>query len=171
MKRFILSGLSVLLVATAVTPVLATTKATGTKIGAITSELKSNPPAEVPSPSLFSLDPSSARLTSANPTLQAVSPTPNQTKEQEKKTATGLSVQQEIAMIVKTKGQFGGGDQLRRYFFGDLEPISVQPGGAGMVVNLYNKANNVTFAYCATYDVVVAVKPGRVTAFLASEVK
>jgi len=40
-----------------------------------------------------------------------------------------------------------------------------------MVVNLYNKANDVTFAYCATYDVVVAVKKGRVTTFLASEVK
>ena len=47
----------------------------------------------------------------------------------------------------------------------------MQPGGAGMVVNLYNKANNVTFAYCATYDVVVAIKPGKVTKFLASEVK
>ena len=40
-----------------------------------------------------------------------------------------------------------------------------------MVVSLSNKANDITFAYCATYDVVVAVKRGKVTAFLASEVK
>ena len=170
MKRLILGSLSVLLVATAATPVFATNKAAGSKIGDINVALSSNPPAEVPSPGLQYLDPSSARLTSANPTPKAVSLAPSQTKAQEK-TATGLSVQQEIAMLVKTKGQFGGGDQLRRYFFGDLEPIGVQPGGAGMVVNLYNKANDVTFSYCATYDVVVAVKSGRVSMFLASEVK
>jgi hypothetical protein len=40
-----------------------------------------------------------------------------------------------------------------------------------MVVNLYNKANDMTFSYCATYDVVVAQKPGRVTAFDPNEVK
>lgn len=85
--------------------------------------------------------------------------------------STGLTTQQKIEMIIKNKGQFGSGDQLRRFFFGDLEPIAVQPGGAGMVVNLYNKANDTTFAYCATYDVVVAVKKGKVMAFSASEVK
>ncbi|OLP16947.1 hypothetical protein BST81_18340 [Leptolyngbya sp. 'hensonii'] len=89
----------------------------------------------------------------------------------EAKDATGLTAQQKIDMLIKHKGQFGSGDQLRRFFFGDLEPIAVQPGGAGMVVNLYNKANNVTIAYCATYDVVVAVKKGKVTKFAASEVK
>lgn len=87
------------------------------------------------------------------------------------KDVTGLTAAQKIAMVTKHKGMFGGGDELRRYFFGDLEPIAVQPGGAGMVVNLYNKANNTTFAYCATYDVVVAVKQGRITAFASSEVK
>lgn len=90
---------------------------------------------------------------------------------QEMKDSTGLTAQQKIAKITQHKGQFGGGDELRRYFFGDLEPVSVQPGGAGMVVNLYNKANNITFAYCATYDVVVAVKQGRVTQFASNEVK
>jgi len=84
---------------------------------------------------------------------------------------SGPSTQEKIAMITKNKGQIGSGDQLRRFFYGDLEPIGVQPGGAGMVVNLYNKANNVTFSYCATYDVVVAVKTGRVVAFAPSEVK
>lgn len=85
--------------------------------------------------------------------------------------AAEMTAQQKIDLITKNKGQIGGGDQLRRFFYGDLEPISVQPGGAGMVVNLYNKANNVTFSYCATYDVVVAVKMGKVTAFAPSEVK
>ncbi|MCU0566424.1 MAG: hypothetical protein MUF49_07485 [Oculatellaceae cyanobacterium Prado106] len=85
--------------------------------------------------------------------------------------ATGLSVQQKIDQVTQNKGRFGSGDQLRRFFFGDLEPIAVQPGGAGMVVNLYNKTNDVTFAYCATYDVVVAVKSGRVERFEDNEVK
>lgn len=85
--------------------------------------------------------------------------------------APALTVQQKIELIAKNKGQIGGGDQLRRFFFGDLEPIGIQPGGAGMVVNLYNKANNVTFSYCSTYDVVVAVKQGKVKAFPANEVK
>ncbi|HEY9825751.1 MAG TPA: hypothetical protein V6D19_09910 [Stenomitos sp.] len=103
--------------------------------------------------------------------LKAINPNLVQATAQEMKDTTGLTTQQKIEMITKHKGMFGGGDMLRRFFFGDLEPISVQPGGAGMVVNLYNKANNVTFAYCATYDVVVAIKPGKVTAFASNEVK
>uniref|UniRef100_B8HLL7 Uncharacterized protein n=1 Tax=Cyanothece sp. (strain PCC 7425 / ATCC 29141) TaxID=395961 RepID=B8HLL7_CYAP4 len=87
------------------------------------------------------------------------------------KSATGLTPQQQIDRLIKDKGQFGSGDALRRFFFGDLEPIAVQPGGAGMVVNLYNKANDVTFAYCATFDVVVAVKKGKITQFASAEVK
>jgi hypothetical protein len=82
-----------------------------------------------------------------------------------------MSIQQKVGQITKNKGQKGSGDQLRKFFLGDLEPIAVQPGGAGMVVNLYNKASNSTFAYCATYDVVVAVKSGRVNKFPAAEVK
>ncbi len=89
----------------------------------------------------------------------------------EMKDATGLTMQQKIEKVTQNKGQFGGGDQLRRFFFGDLEPLSVQPGGAGMVVNLYNKATNTTFAYCATFDVVVAVKSGKVMRFAPAEVK
>ncbi|UBF30206.1 hypothetical protein K9N68_39450 (plasmid) [Kovacikia minuta CCNUW1] len=83
----------------------------------------------------------------------------------------GPSAEEKIALITKNKGQIGSGDQLRRFFYGDLEPLAVQPGGAGMVVNLYNKASDTTFAYCATYDVVVAVKKGKISQFLASEVK
>ena len=85
--------------------------------------------------------------------------------------AEGPSVQEKISLITKNKDQIGSGDQLRRFFYGDLEPLGVQPGGAGMVVNLYNKANNVTFSYCATYDVVVAVRKGKIATFPASEVK
>ncbi len=85
--------------------------------------------------------------------------------------APEMTAQQKIEMISKNKGQIGSGDQLRRFFFGDLLPLGVQPGGAGMVVNLYNKANDVTFSYCATYDVVVAVKQGKVAMFSPNEVK
>ncbi len=85
--------------------------------------------------------------------------------------APEMTAQQKIEMISKNKGQIGSGDQLRRFFFGDLLPLGVQPGGAGMVVNLYNKANDVTFSYCATYDVVVAVKKGKVAMFSPNEVK
>ena len=84
---------------------------------------------------------------------------------------TGLDFKQKIDFIIKQKGQFGGGDALRRFFFGDLEPIGIQPGGSGMVVNLYNKANNYTFSYCSDYDVVLAVKKGKIKAFAAAEVK
>ncbi|WP_287456785.1 hypothetical protein [Leptolyngbya sp. UWPOB_LEPTO1] len=103
--------------------------------------------------------------------LKTLSPQLVQASAAEMKDSTGLTAQQKIARVTQHKGQFGGGDELRRYFFGDLEPLGVQPGGAGMVVNLYNKANNTTFSYCATYDVVVAVKTGRVAQFPASEVK
>ncbi|MCC5668840.1 hypothetical protein LC653_34550 [Nostoc sp. CHAB 5784] len=103
--------------------------------------------------------------------LKIVSPSLVQASAAEKKDATGLTTQQKIDLVTKHKGQFGGGDELRRFFFGDLEPLGIQPGGAGMVVNLYNKANNVTFSYCSTFDVVVAVKKGKVTKFEADEVK
>ncbi|MBN3870984.1 hypothetical protein [Nostoc sp. JL33] len=103
--------------------------------------------------------------------LKIVSPSLVQASAAEKKDATGLTTQQKIDLVTKHKGQFGGGDELRRFFFGDLEPLGVQPGGAGMVVNLYNKANNVTFSYCSTFDVIVAVKKGKVTKFEADEVK
>ncbi|WP_017654369.1 hypothetical protein [Fortiea contorta] len=78
---------------------------------------------------------------------------------------------QKISLITKNKGQIGGGDQLRRFFYGDLDPIGIQVGGAGHVVNLYNKANDVTFSYCSHYDVVVAVKKGKIAKFEPNEVK
>lgn len=97
--------------------------------------------------------------------LKVVNPALVQASAQE------LSVNQKIVLITKNKGQIGSGDQLRRFFYGDLEPIGIQPGGAGQVVNLYNKANNVTFSYCSTYDVIVAVKKGKIAKFEPNEVK
>ncbi len=85
--------------------------------------------------------------------------------------AQEMTPQQKIDLITRSKGQIGSGDQLRRFFYGDLEPVGIQPGGAGMVVNLYNKANNVTFSYCSTFDVVVAVGTGNVTEFPSDQVK
>lgn len=99
--------------------------------------------------------------------LKAINPQLVQASAQE----MTMTPQTQIDLIKKNKGQIGSGDQLRRFFYGDLDPIALQPGGTGMVVNLYNKANNVTFSYCSTYDVVVAVKMGRITAFEPSEVK
>lgn len=85
--------------------------------------------------------------------------------------AQELPIEKKIELLTKNKDQVGTGDMLRRFFYGDLLPVSVQPGGAGMVVNLYNKANDYTFSYCATYDVIVALKKGKVTQFAPSEVK
>ncbi|MGH1395108.1 MAG: hypothetical protein ACRAVC_13940 [Trichormus sp.] len=122
-------------------------------------------------PSLLTTVALAGMLTVFDVPLQAVNPSWGQASAAEMKDATGLTAQQKIDLLIKNKGQFGSGDQLRRFFFGDLEPIGVQPGGAGMVVNLYNKANNVTISYCATYDVVVAVKKGKIKAFAPEEVK
>jgi hypothetical protein len=85
--------------------------------------------------------------------------------------APELTVEEKIELITNSKGQIGSGDQLRRFFYGDLLPLGVQPGGAGMVVNLYNQANDVTFSYCATFDVVVAVQKGKVEMFPPEDVK
>ncbi|NJR66855.1 MAG: hypothetical protein HC772_18595 [Leptolyngbyaceae cyanobacterium CRU_2_3] len=97
--------------------------------------------------------------------LKAVNPTLVQASAQE------MTAQQKIELIANNKGQIGSGDQLRRFFFGDLQPIGIQPGGAGMVVNLYNESNDVTFSYCSHFDVVVAVGKGKVAQFPAEEVK
>jgi hypothetical protein len=110
-------------------------------------------------------------VTVGDASLKVINPVLVGTATAAEEKQSGPSVQEKIDMVTKNRGQIGSGDQLRRFFYGDLLPIAVQPGGAGMVVNLYNKANDVTFAYCATYDVVVAIKKGKVTTFLASEVK
>lgn len=103
-------------------------------------------------------------IPSANPHGAAAS-------AQEMKDATGLNLQQKIALLMKTKGQLGNGDILRRSFFGHLEPIAIRPGGAGMVVLLYNPESNYTYAYCTSFDTVVAMKQGKTVAFTSSELK
>lgn len=84
---------------------------------------------------------------------------------------TPLTLEKKLALLQKLRDELGSGDTIRRLFFGDLEPIALQPGGAGMVVHLYNKANDITIAYCVTYDVFLAAKPGRVTEFDPAEIK
>ncbi|MBW4661371.1 MAG: hypothetical protein KME15_22075 [Drouetiella hepatica Uher 2000/2452] len=97
--------------------------------------------------------------------LKVVNPALVQASAQE------MTVQQKIDLITKSKGQVGSGDQLRRFFYGELDPIGIQPGGAGTVVNLYSKTNDVTFSYCSHFDVVVAVAKGKVAQFPANEVR
>lgn len=75
-----------------------------------------------------------------------------------------------IAEITRFKGKPESAALMRKYYK-DLTPISIQPGGAGMVVNLYSKKEDTTISLCTTFDVVVAIKRGRITQFAASEVK
>jgi hypothetical protein len=118
------------------------------------------------SPKVSSLPEAQASVQPEKPAIQSIAQASPAMPD-----ATGLTLPQKVELLTQNKGKFGSGDALRRFFFGDLEPLGVQPGGAGMVVNLYNKTNNMTFSYCSTYDVVVAMKVGRITAFDPSEVK
>lgn len=110
-------------------------------------------------------------VTVGDASLNLLNPTIGSPAQAAEAKPAGPTVREKVDMIAKNKGQIGSGDQLRRFFYGDLEPIGIQPGGAGMVVNLYNKSNNVTFSYCSTFDVVVAVKSGKVARFMPNEVK
>jgi hypothetical protein len=78
--------------------------------------------------------------------------------------------QDRIAEITRLKGKPGSADLMRKYYK-DLTPIGIQPGGAGMVVNLYSKKEDTTLSLCTAFDVVVAVRRGRVAQFAAAEVK
>jgi hypothetical protein len=121
--------------------------------------------------SVFTILTLASLFTACNIPDKVTNPNLTTASAQEMKDVTGMTPQQHIDMIAKNKGQFGSADTMRRFFFGDLEPIGIQPGGAGMVVNLYNKKNNFTFSYCSTFDVVVAVKKGKVAKFSPEEVK
>jgi hypothetical protein len=79
--------------------------------------------------------------------------------------------QGKIDQILAIKGKPGSGDLLRKLYPKDLNPIGIQAGGAGTVVNLYSKNDNTTLSLCTTYDVVVAAKKGRIAKFNPSEVK
>lgn len=103
--------------------------------------------------------------------LKLINPSLAQVSAQGTNGTTGLTVDQKIQAIASNKGKPGSADTMRSEFKEDLEPIGIQPGGAGTVVNLYSKSSNVTFSLCTKFDVVVAVKKGRVPKFAASEVK
>ncbi|MDX1976657.1 MAG: hypothetical protein SFT94_03205 [Pseudanabaenaceae cyanobacterium bins.68] len=85
--------------------------------------------------------------------------------------AQSLSSQEKITKISGVKGKPESAKLLREYYKEDLSPIGIQPGGAGMVVNLYSKKDNTTASLCTTYDVVVAIKKGKIAKFAAAEVK
>jgi hypothetical protein len=103
--------------------------------------------------------------------LKAVNPSLVQASAQVVKIAAGETTQQKIDQLTALKGKPGSGDLLRQLYVKDLTPIGIQPGGAGMVVNLYSKVDNTTISLCTTYDVIVAVKKGKIAKFAPAEVK
>ncbi|WP_019500371.1 hypothetical protein [Pseudanabaena sp. PCC 6802] len=102
--------------------------------------------------------------------LQAFSPNLGQVAAQEIKVAA-VTAQQKIDQIIAVKGKPGSAALMRKLYEKDLTPIGIQPGGAGMVVNLYSKKDDTTLSLCTTFDVVVAVKKGAIAQFDPGEVK
>jgi hypothetical protein len=102
--------------------------------------------------------------------LQAFNPNLSQVAAQEIKIAAVTS-QQKIDQLTAVKGKPGSAALMRKLYEKDLTPIGIQPGGAGMVVNLYSKKDDTTISLCTTYDVIVAVKRGAIAQFDPSEVK
>jgi hypothetical protein len=103
--------------------------------------------------------------------LQAFNPNSFQANAKEIKVAASATAQQKISQIAALKGKPGSADLMRKLYAKDLSPIGIQPGGAGMVVNLYSKTDDTTISLCTTYDVVVAIKKGKIAKFEPSEVK
>ncbi len=104
--------------------------------------------------------------------LKLINPSLAQVSAQQMMNDTGaLTVDQKISMILTNKGKPESAQMMREYFAKELSPIGIQPGGAGMVVNLYSKKSNVTFSLCTNFDVVVAAKKGKVAKFAPAEVK
>jgi hypothetical protein len=108
---------------------------------------------------------------SAVPFQQAFNPNSFQAVAKETKVAAAPTTQQKIDQIVALKGKPGSADLMRKLYAKDLSPIGIQPGGAGMVVNLYSKNDDTTISLCTTFDVVVAIKKGKIAEFDPSEVK
>lgn len=98
-------------------------------------------------------------------------PSTLQASAQELKIAQSLTPQQKIDQITAVKGKPDSAVLLRKLYAKDLTPIGIQAGGAGMVVNLYSKKDDTTLSLCTTFDVVVAVKKGKIAKFNPSEVK
>jgi hypothetical protein len=103
--------------------------------------------------------------------LKAINPSLVQAFAQEIKIAEGETSQQKIDQLTAVKGKPGSAELMRKLYVKVLMPIGIQPGGAGMVVNLYSKADDTTISLCTTYDVIVAVKKGKIEKFAAAEVK
>jgi hypothetical protein len=103
--------------------------------------------------------------------LKAINPSLVQASAQEIKIAEGETSQQKIDQLTAVKGKPGSAELMRKLYVKVLMPIGIQAGGAGMVVNLYSKADDTTISLCTTYDVIVAVKKGKVTKFAPAEVK
>jgi hypothetical protein len=103
--------------------------------------------------------------------FQAFNPSSFQVSAAEVKIAATETAQQKIDQITAVKGMPGSGDLLRKLYAKDLSPIGLQAGGAGMVVNLYSKKDDTTLSLCTTFDVVVAVKKGKIAKFDPKEVK
>jgi hypothetical protein len=103
--------------------------------------------------------------------LQALNPQSLSASAQQMKVVAGETDQQKIDQLLAVKGKPGSAELMRKLYAKDLTPIGIQPGGAGMVVNLYSKANNTTISLCTTFDVVVAVKKGKIPKFAPAEVK
>jgi hypothetical protein len=81
-----------------------------------------------------------------------------------------MAQQDKLALVLANKGKPESAVEMRK-LYKDLTPIGIQPGGAGMVVNLYSKKEDTTLSLCTTFDVVVAAKKGRIVKFQPAEVK
>lgn len=103
--------------------------------------------------------------------LKALNPNLVEAAAQSMMSPAGETAQQKINQLTAVKGKPGSGDLMRKLYVKDLTPIGIQPGGAGMVVNLYSKANDTTISLCTTFDVIVAVKKGKIAKFAPAEVK
>ncbi|MDF5722916.1 MAG: hypothetical protein PUP91_21065 [Rhizonema sp. PD37] len=103
--------------------------------------------------------------------FKAIYPSLTQVSAQEVKVASGETSQQKINQLLAVKGKPGSAKLMRKLYAKDLTPIGIQAGGAGRVVNLYSKVNNTTISLCTTYDVIVAVKKGKIAKFAFAEVK
>jgi hypothetical protein len=121
--------------------------------------------------SLFATTAIATIVTISSVPLQAFNPDSFQASAQEVKIAQAETSQQKIAQITAVKGKPESAVLLRKLYAKDLSPIGIQPGGAGMVVNLYSKKDDTTLSLCTTFDVVVAVKKGKIAKFAPAEVK
>jgi hypothetical protein len=103
--------------------------------------------------------------------LQALVPGSFEASAKDVQLVASATSQQKIDKITAVKGMPGSGDLLRKLYAKDLTPVGIQPGGAGMVVNLYSKTDDTTLSLCTTFDVVVAVKKGLIPKFDSNDVK